>query len=327
MNDRMPFAVSDITTAKEVLRGDVFRVDHPFRTTRKIFGPSVLDTEGALHSQLKRAWVRLFRRTEMEGRIDDIVSHAVKTGFAHARESGELATICMWIPNRIILDLLGRPDLQPEQHYRMIRAAADMLETNSLGTDFESVRHYLHAPTFHAAELFRDLDEESRTREIAVLLVAGVETTIVALEILLHSWAVDPTGFRRRISDKGTMPAVMDLLCVDPPFGSVMRYVQKETRVGSASCPAGTIVNVDIASVEASEPEIAQILFGRGRHQCPGRPLAIRELVLVADRLAGLSPEDYEIQIETAVERPETFRHPGAISVRFRRVGHHTSDV
>ncbi len=300
------------------MRSEVYRVDHPFRTTRKLFGPTLLDIEGTEHSRRKRAWMQLFCRAEMETRVNNIVARAVDAGFAHAHACGDLARLCTWIPNRIILDLLNRLDIDADQHYRTVRAAADILETNVLGPDFETIRNYLRDPAFHVADLFSDMNEETRPCEIAALLVAGVETTIVALEIILRSWAADAKAFAERVLAEGPAAAVMHILCADPPLGSAMRYVHADTVLGTAACPAGTILKVDIASVSAPQSEISQILFGHGRHQCPGRPLALRELVLVTERLSRLSPEAYDILIGANDVRPETFRHPGAFSVRVR---------
>lgn len=78
------------------------------------------------------------------------------------------------------------------------------------------------------------------------------------------------------------------------------------------------VVLVDLAAVEVPDPRIRPMIFGRGRHQCPGRPLALRELVLVAERLTALSPENYDVQIIQNGRRPRTFRHPGAIRMRAR---------
>ena len=72
-------------------------------------------------------------------------------------------------------------------------------------------------------------------------------------------------------------------------------------------------MNVNIAAIGVPEPEMAKIIFGRGRQQCPGKSLALRELTLVAERLSGMAPEDYQIHSHRDGPRPATFRHPGAI--------------
>jgi cytochrome P450 len=311
MLQREPLLIDDLDTALEVLNNRTFRVDHPFRTTRKLFGASVLDTEGDEHSRRKRAWMQLFRRPQMEGTVEPVIARAVECGFAQARASGDLSRLCVWIPNRIILDLLGCPDLDPKAHYEKIRIAADILEVNHPAPKIAEVRNYLRNPAFHQGGLFADLAEEDRIREIAVLLVAGVETTIVALELLLCNWARDAQGFAERLAQEGAEQAVLRMLCQDPPLGLAMRYAQTEAQIGAGTCPAGTIINVNIAAVGATEPEMAKIIFGRGRHQCPGKSLALRELTLVAGRLSGMEPEDYQIHISQDGPRPATFRHPG----------------
>jgi len=320
MLQREPLVIDNLDTALEVLSHRTFRVDHPFRTTRKLFGVSVLDTEGDEHSRRKRAWMQLFRRSHMEGPVEPVIARAVECGFARARDSGDLSKLCVWIPNRIILDLLGCPDLDPEVHYEKVRIAADILEANHPGPEIAWIRNYLRNPAFHQGDLFADLPEEDRIREIAVLLVAGVETTIVALELLLCTWARDGQGFAARFAQEGAEQAVMRMLCQDPPQGLVMRYTQTESQIGAGICPAGTIINVNIAAVGATEPEMAKIIFGRGRHHCPGRSLVLRELTLVAERLSCMAPEDYQIHISQDSQRPATFRHPGAIRMPLRAV-------
>ena len=313
MQQREPVVVNDLNTALEVLSNRVFRVDHPFRTTRKLFGVSVLDTEGYEHTRRKRAWMRLFRRAQMEGAVGPLIVRAVDDGFAHAKARGDLSTLCVWIPNRVILDLLGCPHLDPEEHYARVRGAAELLETNRPGPEITEIRNYLRSGAFDQGGLFADLAEEDRTREIAVLLVAGVETTIVALELLICNWARDASGFNALLAQEGAERYIFRMLCEDPPLGLAMRYTQEETRVAACTYPAGTIMNVDIAAVDACEADMAKIVFGRGRHQCPGRSLALRELTLVAERLTCISPDDYQFHMSSNSPRPGTFRHPGVI--------------
>ena len=324
MRNRDPLVIDDLNTAVEVLSNRIFRVDHPFRTTRRIFGASVLDTEGHEHSRRKRSWMQLFRRSAMEGPLESIISSAVDRGFTYANACGDLSSLCVWIPNRIILDMLGLPHLEPEAHYAKIRVAAEMLEANRAGLEIAEIRNYLRNPAFHHSNPFADLSEEDRTREIAVLLIAGVETTIVALELLLCSWVRDASGFSAQLAQQGAENAILQILCKDPPLGMAMRYTQAETLVGQSICAAGTIINVNIGTIEAADSEMAKIVFGRGRHQCPGKSLALRELTLVAERLAEMSPNNYHFSINQQGQRPDTFRHPGAIHMPIRRATERT---
>ncbi len=320
MQLRDPLVIDDLDTALEVLSNRMFRVDHPFRTTRKLFGPSVLDTEGDEHSRRKRAWMQLFRRSQIEGPVGSVIARAVDEGFARAKTRGDLSAICVWIPNRIILDLLGCSKIDPEAHYAKIRIAAAMLEANRPGPEIAEVRSYLRDPAFDRGNFFADLSEEDRTREIAVLLVAGVETTIVALEVMLCVWAQDAHGFAARMAREGVEQCILRMLCQDPPLGLAMRYTPKDTQVGSDTCPAGTIMNVNIATVGRAEADMAKIIFGRGRHQCPGKSLAMRELTLVAEKLSEMLPDDYQFHINHYEKRPDTFRHPGVIQILARAI-------
>lgn len=328
MQQRKALTITDLETAVSIFRSDTFRVDHPFRMTRKLFGPTVLDLEGPEHNLRKRAWVRLFAKAAIDTRLGDIVARAVDAGFRHAHDVGDLAVLCEWIPNRIILDLLGRHDLDPLDHYWTIRRAAEALEHNMLGNAADEMKAYLHSAGFHASDVFRDVPPEVRAGEIAALLVAGVETTIVALKILLRAWARPDGGFSHLVEELGPEAAALRILADDPPLGMAMRFTREPVSIGMETCPAGTIVQVDLANLDGKAGERGHLLFGRGRHQCPGRLLAMLELRSVVQRLASLSPHTYEISMENNIPRAETFRHPGKMVARCPRhgeIGHHES--
>ena len=83
--------VRNIEDGKKVFLQESFRVDHPFRITRQIFGPNVLDTEGQTHLMRKREWNTTFGRKNIESvEFQNILKNAVSEGLKYAISKNNL---------------------------------------------------------------------------------------------------------------------------------------------------------------------------------------------------------------------------------------------
>jgi len=307
--------ISDPVIAREVLGSEVFRVDNPLRATRKIFGPSVLDTEGRTHWRKKRNWNMTFSRTAVAERFARTVEVAIPKGIALAEARGDLLLAAECIPNLIIMDLLGKTGIDPIEHYAQIRPIADFLEEAKTGEKLEVAARYIRTLVGpDSPSPFERIAPEDRQSETLLLLLAGVETTVVAMKVIILRWFSDGASLCTEVEAEGARAAIMKTLKSDVPLGLATRFCAKEG--GSPNCPAsrGDIVHVNLfkaASADTSALPHDHLVFGSGKHRCPGSHLAMLELETLLKALLRRSYLDYRIEeAEEAKPRPSTFRHP-----------------
>lgn len=305
-----------------VLREKTFRADHPFRTSRLVLGASTLDLEGAPHRARKRAWWSTFSRQWTDGdAARAMVEAAVTGGLEAAGTSGDLLRASVYVPNRVVLDLLGLPEADPFEHYAHLQPVLRALGGTSahdrvaLAEAKDYVGELAHDVT---APLFDGLEGDARSTELALFLVAGAETTVVALEVLTRAWWNDAEALREDVHRCGPDGAVMRVLAEDAPLGSTTRFAAEEIVVDEVGrVPRGAIVDVDLVEAcsaagrgeDVESRRAAQgYVFGAGAHRCPGDRLAMLEARVFVEALLALDPGDYEPVLADG-PRAETFRH------------------
>jgi len=322
-----PQTMTDPSIGKNILTSENFRVDHPFRATRQIFGPSVLDIEGPPHVQRKRVWLKQFDRHWVASpECQTMIEAAIATGFERGYCENDLFLACKYIPNKVILDLLGIEKIDPIEHFQNIRPVIEYLEIMKKSPDLPAARDYLHSLIeMSETSLFADFQSEDRNHELMLLAVAGSETTVVALKSAMTYWATDELHFRANIGQQGREGFVASLLRADPPLGLATRYCVSDTLLAGRSIQRGDIVHVSIVDAN-STPEPCkkadighsagrELTFGAGKHYCPGHLLAKAEMYAFVDKLVTLNSSEFEIKYPDQADRPKTFRHPPHLAV------------
>ena len=137
-------------------------------------------------------------------------------------------------------------------------------------------------------------DNELHAEMMADTFVGGSETTTNALaagmKLLIenkdvwHQLKSDPERYMKTF--------VEEVVRLESPVQSLMRFVREETELGGVAIPAGAMINVRFAAANRDErafecPEKldldrpkagSHMGFGSGTHHCLGAPLARREL-------------------------------------------------
>ncbi|GAA4219283.1 cytochrome P450 [Sagittula marina] len=314
--------VTDYATGMKIFRSPDFGVDHPFRATRQIFGPSVLDTEAATHVERKRSWMAQFLPARIASpEVQGMIARAVDEGFAHAAEQDDLLAAAVYIPNRVLLLLLGLEDIDPIEHHTKLRAITDFLETNARNPEVMAARTYLQEGPFAATHaLFDGLDDERQRNELLLFSYAAGETTFVAMKCMLLLWAQDPAQFAARIAEEGVKSFLATNMRNDPPLGIATRYCKQDTEIDGLTFAKGDLVHVDIVTANKTCPMSAtgvpmDFTFGAGKHSCPGHLLAKAELEAVIERLSALDGARYRIEGDLDAPRPLNFRDPGDVRI------------
>jgi cytochrome P450 len=170
---------------------------------------------------------------------------------------------------------------------------------------------------------------------VQLLVVAGHETTVNGMGMLLYRLVCEP-GLRDRVlADRSLVDKVIDeTLRLHPPVWNMGRTVRAETTVrGSTLCPGEKVMlvyggaNRDPDKFENPErfdvdrPGVTQHLtFGSGRHRCIGEALARLELRLTLSYVLDTIP-DVELDGQPAFGGGTNQYGPRSMPVRFTPTG------
>jgi cytochrome P450 len=137
-------------------------------------------------------------------------------------------------------------------------------------------------------------------RVAANLFSAGQETTV---RLLSHAFQVvgeRPDLQKRLREDRGLIPNfVEESLRIEGPVKGDFRLAKKPTEIGGVQIPAGSFLFIANAAANRDarifpnpgeflidrENARLNVSFGRGRHACPGAPLARAEAVISLNRM------------------------------------------
>jgi cytochrome P450 len=167
---------------------------------------------------------------------------------------------------------------------------------------------------------------------LLLILPAGVETTYRASGNLLVALLTEPALLEAVRSDHALVrSALEEALRWEPPITSVMRVAARDCELGGITIPAGTNVNVSVASAnrdptryrdpdrfDLARKNIAHLTFGGGPHLCLGMHLARMEATVAITALLDRLPE---LRLDPTAPKPRivgvAFRSPTALPVEF----------
>ncbi|HZU48367.1 MAG TPA: cytochrome P450 [Mycobacterium sp.] len=167
---------------------------------------------------------------------------------------------------------------------------------------------------------------------LLLILPAGVETTYRASGNLLVALLTEPALLEAVRADHGLVrSALEEALRWEPPITSVMRVAARDCELGGIKIPAGTNVNVSVASAnrdptrypdpdsfDFTRKNIAHLTFGGGPHLCLGMHLARMEATVAITALLDRLPD---LRLDPKAPKPRivgvAFRSPLALPVEF----------
>lgn len=309
------FYLSRYRDVDDALRSPFLTVEHPFRASRQLFGPTAIDQDGADHSASRKllAW---FGRRQMELWQRQAVAPAVDALLAELEPGHpvDFASLAWRLPTSVIARVLGCPQedigwlwqtLRPVVAYiQSPRAsvseavfARDSLNTYlreilASGPPEDSVLGTLTQPEYA-------LLEQEIVRCGLLLLAAGTETTAAAVLNLIACFIQhQDTTDSLRAGEYTSSDVVRESLRYIPPLHLTVRFATQDLQFCGIDVPAGSPVQLSLAAANR-DPAVfdgpdswrpgrrgqALLSFGAGVHACAGALLAQSELQTLLDAL------------------------------------------
>lgn len=318
---------------KTVLGAGTALAEHPFRTTRRAFGPTMVDREGADHRRLRGLAVGALRPAQIDEYEESIIE-PIADRLLSAVATGEPVDLfgcyARELPVAVFCAVMGIPAADGAWLYDALRGLIAHVDQDGgsvaeVTAQRKVLRRYfedrLAEGTYGPGLLRRFVEADDGLTTTAdvlnnatMLLAAGTETTGLALGTLLAVLAQQPLLLDEIRSDASLLDAVVaESLRHEPPLHFITRFPAEDVAVGGVTIEAGSAVQLCLGSANRDErryadPDrfdprrggIAPLTFGHGKHHCPGLGLANRELAVTVRLLA-----ERNLTVELAgAERP-----------------------
>lgn len=339
--------VLGLAEAKQVLGDQASFVKNPDSTPRiddrpveptadnmwSIMSHNMLNADRPEHTRLRAVVGKALTVRQvnaLEPRIQQIADELID-GFIADGSADMIDAFAFPLPIIVISELLGIPVEDRERFREWSHAFIGV--TNNPGVSAGSLvefmvyigdilakrradpRDDLISRLIHTEADGERLAERELYAMIALMIVAGHETTVNLIGNGLLALADEPTQMARLIANPDRIPAaVEEFLRYDGPVEmATMRFAAVDTEVGGVLIKAGTPVTVILGAANLdpsafSDPHqldidreaAAHIAFGYGIHHCVGAPLARMEGRIAFDTLLRRLPG-----LELAAERTE----------------------
>ncbi|MEO7193517.1 MAG: cytochrome P450 [Pseudonocardiaceae bacterium] len=293
--------------------------DFPMRTSRRLFGPTIMDTDGAKHRQLRRLFTPLFgggavRRLHVH-LISSVVDQVLDTVDGHD-EVDFMRQIAVPVPYGVITRLLGLPPADAEWLRQRVVPLAGAIDFPSV--PLETARVAKAELTDYLADLVADWPGGDRPTLVDLLirhsaqpadpgllsmvilfLLAGTETSVSTIGTIMHTLLRHGITPAALLDGDFRQAAVWETLRWEPPTHSILRYAAADIEIREVRIPRHSAVLLSLASGNRDDEaftdpdtwrpgrrERKSLSFGAGPHACLGIHLALAEFDVLFERLA-----------------------------------------
>lgn len=316
-----------------------------------VMGRTLLELQGAEHRASRALVSPSFRTTVLERWRSELVQVVVDELIDQFSPRGRAELVREFtfaFPVQVIARIMGLPRAD---YHRFQRLSIELL---NVVYDWErgiaasaALKEYLggvlaqrrRAPqddlisTLAESEIDGErLSDDEIFAFLLLILPAGVETTYRASGNLLVALLTEPELLEAvRADHRLVRSALEEALRWEPPITSVMRVAARDCELGAIKIPAGTNVNVSVASAnrdptrypdpdrfDMTRKNFAHLTFGGGPHLCLGMHLARMEASVAITALLDRLPD---LRLDPTAPKPRVvgvaFRSPLALPVEF----------
>ena len=287
--------------------------------------------DGEAHRRKRSTIARLFTATTVTTRYRAIMERATDTLLARLKSAGEaqLDTLSLELAVTVAAEIVGLTDSDRKSMAARIGATlafGHLSRWHRLSRLLQPLVFRYHTLNFFFRDVRPAIESRRRTRRedlISQLLDEGYSNKAILIEcmtyavagmvttrefIVMAAWHLlerDALRARFLAADEADQLSILDeILRLEPVASVLQRRAAEEMALGSDTISAGTLLAIDIRSVNTDEsvtgpcphvldPDRAKrmkaaggyLSFGYGSHRCPGSQVAMHETRVFLDRL------------------------------------------
>jgi cytochrome P450 len=296
----------------------------PLRTSRKLFGQTVLDSDGEEHREFRKMLSPIFSNAAVQRLRAAVLTPAVDEALAAISTGADITgtvdidfmdSIAIAVPYGVVTRLAGLP---PE-HAAWLRSRVLLLT---------GAHEFPPGPLAAARQAKADLDDylvaalanrrdngwltmldllcppgepvdPARISLAVLLLGAATETSVSAIAKVMYAVLAHDVAFDALLDDEFRESVIRETLRWEPPSHSVVKYAATDLTIRGATIPRRSAVILSIASANRDEdayadpdswrpdrPERRIMSFSTGAHSCIGMQLALVELEMLFEKLS-----------------------------------------
>lgn len=296
----------------------------PMRSSRRLFGPTLLDADGPSHRELRKIFMPLFAggsvkrlRTEiLIPAVDQVLdSIAAEMGSADQVEIEFMERVAVGVPYAMVTRLFGLPPedaiwLRPRV---LPLAGAIEFPATSLDMAFAAKSELIDYLTDALANRQEDgrmpfLDlvfppgepvDNSLLGTAALFLLAGTETSVATIGKIMYAVLAHNVELSALADVEYRTQVVRETLRWEPPSHTILRYASTDMNIHGVDVPRRSALLLSLGSASRDEeafsdpdtwrpgrPDQRMLAFSSGPHTCLGIQLALAEFDTLFERLS-----------------------------------------
>lgn len=296
----------------------------PMRSSRRLFGPTLLDADGPSHRDLRKIFMPLFTgaavkrlRTEiLIPAVDQVLdSIAAEMGSADQLDVEFMERVAVGVPYAMVTRLFGLPPEDAEWLRPRILPLAGAIEfpPTSLDMALAAKAELIEYLTDKLANRqandrmpFLDLvfpPNEPVDRDLlgsaTLFLLAGTETSVATIGKIMYAVLAHNVELSALADVEYRDQVIRETLRWEPPSHTILRYASADMNIRGVDVRRRSALLLSVGSASRDEeafsdpdtwvpgrPERRMLAFSAGPHTCLGIQLALAEFDTLFERLS-----------------------------------------
>lgn len=345
-------AVTGNEAVKDALTNPGLLAEHPLKSTARVLGPNVIDSDGPRHKAFRKLLAPILSRSSINQYMSNFVPPLVNdlvnelTGqttdsfydrFARRIPYGIVSTLLGIDPSledefhtlsRPLAGILDYPSVQsPDLHEKTQKLLA-LIRTQQTSAHDDS-NTLLAALTRTRSQKQIDLSDDEIYATALLFFLAGTETSTAFITSLVYCLARYEVELAFT-PDRNYLDAVVEeALRLYPPVQTIIRFAQHDIELAGMTIPRHTAVVASLAAANR-DPNVfnaadtfdparshdGSLPFSTGPHSCPGAGLAKEEFILLLSLIARKISRVNLIR-DANDAASQSFSHPEGFIVHF----------
>ncbi|MFB9446608.1 cytochrome P450 [Dactylosporangium vinaceum] len=292
--------------------------DFPMRASRRLYGPTVLDSEGQQHREMRQLFAPMFGVSGVRRWREEIlvpVVEEVLDAVGDATEVDFAEQIAVAVPYGVVTRLLGLPPGDAPWIRPRVKPLAGVIDLPPAPLDDARAakkeladywEHLLTERVTGERPTLIDLlvppgqaVDPAQLSTAILFLLAGTETSVATISTVMHTvlaHGIEPDAL---LDDRFRTQVLRETLRWEPPTHSVLRYAATSMEIRGVRIPRRAALLLSLGSANRDEEAFADpdtwrpertetrnLTFGAGPHTCLGIQLAMAEFDVLFERMA-----------------------------------------